>query len=803
MRLHTCRISLFIALCFGPLLFAQPVRTSEGYDLFQTDETGTDLLGIPFVGDANAIPTFLFTAPPVSANARRAISVTDTIVHRLEQASVPSIPGTADPIMIELVMLRLVSAQPFQIEDRDPALLYVTLAKDRDPTGEIRLNFDESPPDPTPEDPDDPLPTGPLEEVVMPGLRSFGEMTITFENEDGGVFDSEWTIYADLRLGGPDGPIVCGENAGLPPCADFDAGLELTSVDAPWRRLPPPNSIQIRGVNYSMAAPNRNQTVDTSLDFWPGAAPEIGPPICVDHNGHPSPGGAPTRHKTCWCWCSPESITPFSCNDGQDNDCNGTIDDCDEDQFGPEVTPPPDLIGSTALECPRTEAEVHPDITGWATASDYCSPAIVPRTKIYHEDFITELCGDSYMIERIWTAEDDCGRIGAPELQIILVQDTTPPELTVPDDATVLWTAPRDISVFLPLTDASDTCGDVPPPPWNQVPVLGVCDSQEITRTWTATDECGNQTVESQVISVRGSRDAVLDLSARVQAMSLPPDCESDLTNILAQAVESACRGNANAASGQLNAFVNKVGEVDCASIDAADATELVSTAMAIIGAVTTSGVCGDGCGGPPVPPSCPESQIDALWRSIFNMNLTSSACEDALATQVENAWGSLCSGDTANSVVQLNQFISLTQSPVCSELSATDLSSLIAGAAEVTAIIDAGGNCPGGCAGPPARPCPPSCPPCEIDALIQRVEGLGLSSGQARRLLAALNAAITDVCGSDATADEHLEDFVRDINRPPLKNKISAAERQILTDAAEAIIDDIRNGFFCLEACP
>lgn len=575
-RYLTTSVILIMALASVTVGWAQ-VEVSAGYDLFTTDPTTTDLLGIPFVGDTGARPTFDFVPPPDSADGRRAIGDTDTVVHRLEDASVPAVPGTADPIAIELVMLRLVSTVEFDVDGdgTKDGLVYVTLQKDRDPAGEVRLNYDADPP----------------EEDVLPGLRSFGEMTITFGSAAGGTFDSQLTIYADLRLGGRDGTIVCGESAGLPPCSDFDAGLTLASDDSAWGRAALPESITIRGVNFSLAAPDKNDPVDATKDFWAGVDPQTSTTVCVEHGGHPDPGGAPTRHGTCRTSCTTEPITPDSCRNGKDDDCNGTIDDCDEDLFGPFVDAPDD---PPPFECPQVEADLGPAVTGFATATDNCFPPVLPAGNITFADFRTDGCGLTFVIDRVWSATDDCGNDAAmPDLQQIRVVDTTDPEIDCPDDATILWTDDRSPDA-LGFATGSDTCGGVDID-WDDVSVAGVCLSEEITRTWTATDDCGNDSDCDQLIHVRGPKDAISDLKDDVVALGLPRGTENALLATLNSAENKVCRGDASAVN-QLEAFINQVEAQRGKRIDPDDADRLIAAARAIIDALDQGGACPGGC---------------------------------------------------------------------------------------------------------------------------------------------------------------------------------------------------------------
>lgn len=610
MRYRKERANLYVVLVLGITMGAAVATAQEevgaGYDLFATDPLTTDLLGIPFEGDAGVRPTFDFVPPPDSADGRRAVGNTDTIVHRLESASVPAVPGTADPITIELVLLRLVSTIDFELElggdEPTTGPLFVTLQKDRKAAGEVRLNFDvPPPPPPDPGDPDPPPPppaAGPVEEDVLPGPRSFGEMTITFASSEGGTFDSRLEIFADLRIGGPEGPIVCGESASLPPCSDLDAGLVLESVDSAWGREAVPESIRIRGVNFSLTAPDREDPVDSSVDFWAGVDPTTATTVCVEHGGHPDPGGAPTAHGTCRTPCTPGGIAPDSCRNGRDDDCNGTIDDCDEDLFGPSVTAPPDRT----FECPRTTAEVAPPVTGFATATDNCFPPTLPADSITFSDFRTDECGRTFLVDRIWTATDACGNAASsPDLQQIRVVDTTDPTIDCPEDRTILWTDDRGTDSLGSATGA-DTCGGVTVG-FVDRSIAGECRSEEVTRTWTATDDCGLETPCPQQISVRGPKDAIEDLEALLAGLGLRRGIENALATKLKNAVSRVCAGDSTPAVNQLEAFVNQVQAQAGRSIDPADAAALIAAAEAIIAAIedpANGGACPEGCGEEP-----------------------------------------------------------------------------------------------------------------------------------------------------------------------------------------------------------
>ena len=106
-------------------------------------------------------------------------------------------------------------------------------------------------------------------------------------------------------------------------------------------------------------------------------------------------------------------------------------------------------------------------------------------------------CGNSYTIFRTWTATDECGN-SSMFTQTIMVTDNEDPVFTsFPADIT--YTAGDDMQVVEPT--AEDDCNGV---------TISSSESQDnsnvemtiITRTWTATDDCGNSTSADQIITV-------------------------------------------------------------------------------------------------------------------------------------------------------------------------------------------------------------------------------------------------------------------------------------------------------------
>ncbi|MFZ6053559.1 HYR-like domain-containing protein, partial [Halocola ammonii] len=129
--------------------------------------------------------------------------------------------------------------------------------------------------------------------------------------------------------------------------------------------------------------------------------------------------------------------------------------------------------------------------TDEASAFDNCG-----EVTITSEDVITDgECPQEYVVTRTFTATDDCGN-ASTAVQVITVVDTTAPEFTsVPEDVTIEC----DEEVPSMMAEATDNCGAVTVTSSDES-VAGECPQESvITRTFTATDECGNASTATQV----------------------------------------------------------------------------------------------------------------------------------------------------------------------------------------------------------------------------------------------------------------------------------------------------------------
>lgn len=174
------------------------------------------------------------------------------------------------------------------------------------------------------------------------------------------------------------------------------------------------------------------------------------------------------------------------------------------DNTPPAITCPPNL----SIEC---SASTDPSITGFATATDNCDAT----PTITYSDINVPSGPQTYTINRTWEATDDCGN-SSTCLQLIIVHDETPPVITCPDDITIQCTA-STLPPNTGIATATDNCDPAPVITYTDVSIGGICPQEStITRTWVATDACGNTSSCTQTIVVDDSIAPVITCPANI-----------------------------------------------------------------------------------------------------------------------------------------------------------------------------------------------------------------------------------------------------------------------------------------------
>lgn len=195
--------------------------------------------------------------------------------------------------------------------------------------------------------------------------------------------------------------------------------------------------------------------------------------------------------------------------------CNGTgvimrtwtlLDDCMNLTEKVQMITVQDTTHPVILTCisdivVTCDGNLDPSAVGTPTASDNCTLA---EDLIF--DFIDDssggtCAGDSPII-RTWTISDGCGNSSSCT-QNITITDNEKPSFTVPADFTIDCEIAADVSVTGDVTDAADNCVLMSIGFEDNVQA-GMCENEmTISRTWTAVDLCGNDSIAVQTIFVQ------------------------------------------------------------------------------------------------------------------------------------------------------------------------------------------------------------------------------------------------------------------------------------------------------------
>ena len=179
-------------------------------------------------------------------------------------------------------------------------------------------------------------------------------------------------------------------------------------------------------------------------------------------------------------------------------------------------TTSPDFLtvpGDLTIECSAEELEAV--LSENATAGDLCGPVVVEYVNEYS---LTDALGN-YTVTRTFTATDDAGNFSTA-VQVVTVEDTTAPELTIPADYTVECS---DEIVF-DEASATDNCGNFDIVLVEETVPGNAAGNYTILRTFTATDDAGNATTLVQTITVQDTTAPVL---------TIPADYTAECTDVL------------------------------------------------------------------------------------------------------------------------------------------------------------------------------------------------------------------------------------------------------------------------------
>ncbi|MBP6185203.1 MAG: gliding motility-associated C-terminal domain-containing protein [Saprospiraceae bacterium] len=285
------------------------------------------------------------------------------------------------------------------------------------------------------------------------------------------------------------------------------------------------------------------------------------------------------------------------------------------------------------------------------TADDTCDDDVAV---VYSEQIIPGTCKDNFTLIRTWTAADDCGN-NTSASQTIVVEDTTPPVLVgVPADVT----ADCDGGSVppIPVVTASDNCDIDVVVTFSEQLVEGVCEgSFTLTRRWIATDNCGNTSVDEQVIHGGDASPPVLvgvpsnitvECDAIPAAANVTADdaCDDDVAVIYSeQIIPGTCKDN-------FTLIRTWTAADDCGNNTSASQTIVVedSTPPVLVGVPGDVTADCDGGSVPPIPVVTATDNCDTDVVVTFSEELVEGLCEGSFT--LTRRW--IASDNCGNTVI-------------------------------------------------------------------------------------------------------------------------------------------------------
>src|SRR5688572_11999452 len=192
------------------------------------------------------------------------------------------------------------------------------------------------------------------------------------------------------------------------------------------------------------------------------------------------------------------------------------------------LNPPP--TSTINVSCPSGVPQVFP-----LTGRDNCTPndELEDITADFKQVKTEGSCANKYTLTRTWTLSDACGNT-AVYTQVINVNDITAPEFNSAPPHLISVNCASEIPAA-PQVTAEDNCYDPSATP--TVTLKEVISEQQcankfkLTRTWTATDACGNTATVSQVIIVSDNQAPVFEgTSPSLISVSCTKDIPSPAT---------------------------------------------------------------------------------------------------------------------------------------------------------------------------------------------------------------------------------------------------------------------------------
>ncbi len=206
-----------------------------------------------------------------------------------------------------------------------------------------------------------------------------------------------------------------------------------------------------------------------------------------------------------------------------------------------------DNVAPVISELPTATTIICPAIPNFATATatDLCSENI---TLTFLDATTNGTCSGSYSVTRTWTAIDSCGNTSSASQTINVIDNVAPVIANLPSVSTIICPATPSFAT----ATATDLCSENVTLTFADVTTNGTCSgSYSVTRTWTATDSCGNTSTSSQTINVidnvAPTLVGTLDTNITVSCENVPAipvlqfidGCSTNIPNVIFNSITS------------------------------------------------------------------------------------------------------------------------------------------------------------------------------------------------------------------------------------------------------------------------
>ncbi|MFK7809486.1 MAG: HYR domain-containing protein [Saprospiraceae bacterium] len=207
------------------------------------------------------------------------------------------------------------------------------------------------------------------------------------------------------------------------------------------------------------------------------------------------------------------------------DDCGNTTTATQTITLEDEI-PGPSAPPAVTINCEDdpTDLSLTGNVTNWSA----CNPSAVATFEDDENGLVG--CNGTGLIIRTWTFDDGCSPV-TTDTQIITVEDNTAPTFSAPADATVSCESIDDLSLTGDVTNEADNCDTDLEATYedDNSGLTGCSGTGEIIRTWTLTDDCGNSTSATQIVTVVDNTPPTFTVPA-----STTIDCNDDYTDLTA-----------------------------------------------------------------------------------------------------------------------------------------------------------------------------------------------------------------------------------------------------------------------------